>query len=94
MSPAQRKKDILDAEVMVTNYYWLCIKLRSLIHSEIPCLLWNSKVHYRIQNSQAYNSTLRRSLAVYSLPPCLLKIHFNIILPSKFDDKVCEDDCE
>jgi hypothetical protein len=50
---------------------------------EIPRLLWNLKVHYRIQKTRLLISILRQMQAVYNLPP-LPKIQSNIIFPSTY----------
>ena len=49
---------------------------------EIPCILWNLKAHYRIHNSPPPVPTSARPIQSMHHPSKLLKIHFNIILPS------------
>ena len=49
---------------------------------EIPCILWNPKVHSRIQNSLPPVTIPRQINPVHALASYLLKIHFYTILPS------------
>jgi hypothetical protein len=55
---------------------------RRSANKEILCLLWNSKVHYRVDSSVPPVHILSWTHPVHNLPPCLRKIHFNVILPS------------
>jgi len=50
---------------------------------EIPCLLWNSKVHYRVQKRPPVNTILSQMSPDHNLTHYSFMIHFNIILPSK-----------
>jgi hypothetical protein len=52
----------------------------SLGNQEIPLVLWNPKVHYRVHNSPSPDPILSQ---LNSDNTCFLKINFNIILPSK-----------
>jgi hypothetical protein len=49
---------------------------------EIPCLLWNPKVHYRVHNSPPLIPVLDQMHPVHTFPPFFPKIPSNIILPS------------
>jgi hypothetical protein len=50
---------------------------------EIPHLLWNPKVPYRLHNSLLLTTILSQMNPVHTFQPCFSKIHFNIILPSR-----------
>ena len=66
---------------------------------EIRGILWNPKVHYRIQKSPLLVPVWKHINPVHTnstspLPSCFLEIHFNIILPSApFLCKTKEDIC-
>ena len=53
---------------------------RSLASQEIPHILSNSMVHYRIHKRAVPIPILRQINPVHTSPSYLLKIHFNIIL--------------
>ena len=55
---------------------------RSTDSQEIPCVLWNPKVHYRIHNSLPPVTILSQINPVYGLPSYFLKNYFDVILPS------------
>jgi hypothetical protein len=49
---------------------------------ELPSILWNPKVHYRIHNSPQLVPILNQISAVYSTPSYLSQIHLHLGLPS------------
>jgi hypothetical protein len=50
---------------------------------EIPLLLWNPKVHYRVQKSLSLIRTLSQMNPVHTFPTSFPKIHSSVILSSK-----------
>jgi hypothetical protein len=86
---------LLKIEIMLRTYahahihvcVLVCIGIYKQVNShsacqEIPLLLWNEKVHYRVNKSQQMIPILSQMHPVHNIQPSFLKIHFNIILPS------------
>jgi hypothetical protein len=49
---------------------------------QIPQIIWNRKVHYRLHNSPPRVTILSQINPVQALPSCFFNTHFNINLPS------------
>jgi hypothetical protein len=47
---------------------------------ELPSILCNPKVHYRVHNSPPLVSILNQIDPVHTIPSCLSKVHFNIVI--------------
>jgi hypothetical protein len=59
---------------------------------ETPCILWNPKVHYRVNKSLPLSPILSHMHPVHTFLPYFPKIHSKIIIPSSlqvFQPKCC-----
>jgi hypothetical protein len=52
---------------------------------ELPSVLWNPKVHYRVHKSPPLVPTLSQIDPMPTIPSYLSKIHFNIVTDSLID---------
>jgi hypothetical protein len=57
--------------------------------SDIPLLLWISKIHYRVHKSPPLVSVLSQMVLVHILTPYFCNIHLNVILPSTIRSRKC-----
>jgi hypothetical protein len=53
----------------------------SAVSRTLPSILWNPKVHYRVQKSPPLVPILSLTSPVHTTSSCLSKIHYNIIHP-------------
>lgn len=65
---------------------WIIMKLweanRSSVSQDVPCVLWNWKVHYYIHKHLPPVPTLSLSNPIHASASHYLKVHFNNIFPS------------
>jgi hypothetical protein len=54
------------------------------VSQELPSILWNPKVQYRVHKSRPLVPIMSHINLIYSIPSYLSKIHFNIVHPSTF----------
>ena len=80
--------------VYITNYMPRSPSLESNRYSasqEIPCILWNPKVHYHVHKQPSLVPVLNQINPVHATTSHFLRIHVNILsgLPSASSPKVC-----
>ena len=66
---------------LITVQYFSILLLGSVASQEIPCILWNPKVHYRVRNNPSIFPVLSHTNPLYVFPSYILNVHYSIILP-------------
>ena len=69
-------------EYELTTWSRAFLRSQQILNQEIPRILWNMKVHYRIHNSSLPVYILSQNNPVHASPFHFLNILFNIVLPS------------
>jgi hypothetical protein len=65
--------------LMELSFFWEAASHAAT--QELPHILWNPKVHYRIHKTSPLDPNLNQIDAVHTIPSYLTKIYFNIFHP-------------
>jgi hypothetical protein len=76
--PSSLKTEFVYINYMVQSPSWEA----SGFSQEIPHILWNLKLHYRIRKISAFVPILSQINPIH--PPPIFKTHYTIILPDTF----------